>query len=107
MTRIVTKSQPNFSCGGHGVEDAEHHLPSAGATGFVCGLRLDQLGVREDDSELIVQAMEQQTEILVHETSSRTRSVLRAGSRQSVSTKILTDPPAVRTYSTLPPAIQL
>ena len=29
------------------------------------------------------------------------------GSRQSMSTKMRTDPPAVRTYSTLPPAIQL
>jgi hypothetical protein len=34
-------------------------------------------------------------------------TALSSGARHSVSTKILTEPPAVRTYSTLPLAIQL
>jgi len=94
----------------------------ARAAHLVGGLRLEQFGVRQDDSQLVVQAVEQQTEIarvLVaggagaivggrhHDASLRVSSPVRPGSRQSVSTKILTEPPAVRTYSTLPLAIQL
>ena len=42
-----------------------------------------------------------------HEASLRVSSPARPGSRQSVSTKIRTEPPAVLMYSTLPLAIQL
>jgi hypothetical protein len=44
---------------------------------------------------------------LHHEASLGWKSAVRLGSRQSVSTKMRTEPPAVRTYSIFPLAIQL
>ena len=53
----------DFPRGGHRVEHARDDLRRAGAAHLVGGLRLEQLGVREDDPELVVQAMEQQAEV--------------------------------------------
>ena len=93
-------------------------VPPAAVVG---GLGFEQLGVREDDPELVVQAVEEEPEVRLvvhgavnparvhgrdHDASLRVSSGVRPGSRQSVSTKIRTEPPAVRTYSTLPLAIQ-
>src|SRR5215204_7550737 len=102
------------------VEHAGHDLSGPRPTDLVLQLGFEQFGVGEDDSELVVQPMEQQAEVgrLVwsgswghvrghhHEASLLVRSA-RPGWRQSVSTKNLTDPPAVRMYSTLPLEIQL
>ena len=92
------------------------------------GLGLQQLGVGENDTELVVQAMKERLErlssrfvgiraddrrgahagepgaVLASDSSER---VAGAASRQSVSAKIRMDPPAVLTYSTLPAEIQL
>src|SRR5258708_16439367 len=111
----------DFACRGHGVVDAGDNLSGAGAGHFVGGFGLEQLGIGENDAELVVQAVEQQTQVVRipwgragaifggwhHEASLRVNSAARPGSRQSVSTKIRTEPPAVRTYSTFPLAIQL
>ena len=91
------------------------------AMAVIGGLRLEQFRVRQDDPELVVQAMKQQSDILRfvdrgtrgavggrhYDASLLVRSGVRPGSRHSVSTKIRTEPPAVRTYSTFPLAIQL
>src|SRR5205085_3117070 len=104
----------NFAGGRHRVQHAGDDLGGAGAAHFVRRLGLEQLGVGQDDSELVVQSVEQQAEIgrvvpggagtIVggrrHDASLRVRSPERSGSRQSVSTKMRTEPPAVRTYST-------
>ena len=89
-----------------------------------------QLGVREHDPELIVQAMKERLKlmplqrivgllavgrrrqahacepgaVLASDSSERDAG---AASRHSVSAKMRMDPPAVRTYSTLPAEIQL
>jgi hypothetical protein len=56
-------SAADFSGRCHGVEDAGDDLGRACAARFVRRLRFEQLGVREDDAELIVQAVEQETKI--------------------------------------------
>ena len=43
--------------GGDGFERAAHDLPGPRALGVVCQARLEQLGIREDHAELIVQAV--------------------------------------------------
>jgi hypothetical protein len=93
---------------------------------------VQQLGVREDDSELVVQAVEEETQFgrVVHRSPRRERfgthvphqawfrpSVCHSagaavrdvpfGSLHRVSTKIRTEPPAVRTYSIFPLDSQL
>src|SRR5262245_15513800 len=112
---------PDLAGGAHRVEHTGDDLRRAGAPHLVGALGLEQFGVGEDDPELVVQAMKEQAEVARvvagragavvgcrhHEASLRVSSPARPGSRQSVSTKMRTEPPAVRTYSTLPPAIQL
>ena len=97
---------------------------------FVGDLDLKQFRVCEDDAELVVQLMKQLAQIgarfrrvgsgtlrlgrhihawcpaVVVALGAVTRGVA-AASRHSVSVKIRIDPPAVRTYSTLPAEIQL
>ena len=96
-------------------------------------LRLEQLRMSEDDAKLIVQAMQEQTQIARVVGRRHARSafghgrkgqheglqnyadaratfesrIVPSGDRHRVSTKIRMLPPAVRTYSTLPAAIQL
>ena len=49
----------------HRVERARDELRRARAIHVVTRLRLEQLGVREDDAELIVQAMEEQSQVRI------------------------------------------
>jgi len=113
---------PNFLCRGHGVEDAGDDLRGASAGVLVGHFRFEEFGVRQNDPELIVEAMKQEAEVLrfVHRRPRTSRIGGRThdmclpvswwvcpGSRQSVSTKMRTEPPAVRTYSTLLLSIQL
>lgn len=114
-------AEADFAGGAHRLENARDDLGGACTRHFIRGFRFEELGVRQDDAELVVQAMEQESQVARistgragaiiggrhHEASLRVSSPTRPGSRQSVSTKIRTDPPAVRTYSTLPLAIQL
>jgi hypothetical protein len=96
--------------------------------GIVSGLGFEQLGLRQENSQLVVQAMKQRLKVdlrlrisgagtlrrLFHacdpDAARESDSSERAGvaaSRHSVSAKIRMDPPAVRTYSTFPAEIQL
>jgi len=115
--RVVRTNLPS---GRHRFEDAADDLRGASASHLVVRFRFEQLGIREDDAELIVQSMEEESQIARllrrcrgrppirrgHHDASLVRSLWRRGSRHSVSTKMRTDPPAVRTYSTFPLAIQ-
>jgi hypothetical protein len=113
--------------GGKGARD---NLGRPIAIDGIGSLRFQQLGVRQHDSELIIQAMEERLELplllrivglgavgrrrqahawepgagLASDSSERD---VGAASRHNVSAKIRIDPPAVRTYSTLPAEIQL
>ncbi len=112
--------------------DARHHyLGGARPSCRIGGFRLEQLGVGEHHAELIAQVMKQRPQIKLverrlgricgaicqakqirgaHAAGAGVASASRwapSGCRQSVSTKIRTLPPAVRTYSTFPAAIQL
>lgn len=109
------------------LEDADDHLPGPRALRFVSETLFEQFGIRETDSQLIVQPVKKCRELRISRRhveraprafspcvyapcgsrSAQVDAEFDAGSRQSVSTKIRTDPPAVLTYSTLPPAIQL
>jgi hypothetical protein len=117
----------NSTQGGKGSRD---DLGCAIAVYSVGSLGFQQLGVREHNAELIVQAVKQRLElwlllrpvgltavgrrrqahacepgaVLASDSSDRGAG---AASRHSVSAKIRMDPPAVRTYSTLPAEIQL
>lgn len=101
---------PNFAGRAHRVQDAGDDLRRSCAARVIAGSRLEQLRVRQDDSELVVQLMEQVTQLTLHTwrpvVASATRTG-RAGSRHRESAKIRIEPPAVRTYSTLPAEIQL
>ena len=118
----------NSTQGGQGAQD---DLGRPLAIPGVGSLRFQQLGMREDDPELIIQAVKERLNVVVlllrrvgigagarprqahacepgavlaSESSDRAAG---AASRHSVSAKIRMDPPAVRTYSTLPAEIQL
>src|SRR5207249_5268773 len=111
--------------GAHCFERARHDLRGACAVGVIADLRFEELGVSEDDPQLVIQAVEEETQFgcvghglrpqehqawlrpsVCHSVWPASRSVS-FGWRHSVSTKILTDPPAVRTYSILPLESQL
>ena len=75
---------------------------------------LDRQAPGHWEADLMAFSRYGQNILMLHERSSRalisatrTHRSARPGCRQSVSTKILTEPPAVRMYSTLPLAIQL
>jgi len=125
MSAATTAPQAAAVCGSRGGE-----LPAPLALAAFG----QQLGMREDDAELIVQAVEEETQFrrfvhraprqqllntvrtprhhawlrpsACHIVCTAGRSLL-LGSRQSVSTKMRTEPPAVRTYSILPLESQL
>jgi hypothetical protein len=128
-----TREASNLRCGPDRLERARHNLSGARAIHVIGGLGLEQLRVREDDPKLVVETVEEEThfgrffhrsprqeflntERSLHQAWFRPsachiegiagRFVLFA-SRQSVSTKIRTDPPAVLTYSILPLESQL
>ena len=52
----------DFFCGPHGFEDAGDYLAGAGAVNVVGRFRFEQLGVGEDDAELVVQSVEEETQ---------------------------------------------
>ena len=117
----------NSPQGGKGARD---NLGPPIAIDGIGSLGFHQLGVREHDPELIIQAVEERLELplllrlvglaafgrrrkahagepgAVLASDSSERGV-GAASRHNVSAKIRMDPPAVRTYSTLPAEIQL
>ena len=122
---------PDFAAGAHGFKRGRNNLRRAGALDFVRRRELQQLGVRENDPELVVQTVKQNAELafesrrarpIVCRQRGRTHAwvpaagalslsedcaLAVAGSRHNVSAKIRIDPPAVLTYSTLPAEIQL
>jgi len=49
--------------GAHGVEHLCHDFSRTSTTDIVHGLELEQLGAREDDPQLVVQAVEEDTEV--------------------------------------------
>ena len=53
---------PNLFRGAHRFEGARHDLRRAGAADLVTRLRFEQLGVRKDDPELVVQTVEEETQ---------------------------------------------
>ena len=113
-----------------GGKGARNDLGRPIAIDGIGSLGFQQLGVRQHDSELIIQAVDERLElplllrfvglravgrrrqvhawepgaVLASDSSERD---VGAASRHSVSAKIRMDPPAVRTYSTLPAEIQL
>lgn len=115
----------------HRFERRGHDLGGTRALVLIGQLRLEQFRMREDDAQLVVQAVEEQAQIARIVGGGRARSavghdwcwlqrdayadaratfdsrIVPSGERQRVSTKIRMLPPAVRTYSTLPAAIQL
>ena len=121
----------NLAAGTHGFERGRNDLRHAGALNFVGRRELQQLRVRQDDPELVVQTMKQNAELgadgrrarpIVCRQRGRTHACVPAagalslsedcelavaGSRHNVSAKMRIDPPAVRTYSTFPAEIQL
>src|SRR5688572_28510190 len=106
----LARFKADFASGGHRSEDAGDDLGGAGARHLVGRFCLEKFGVGQNDSELIIEAMEEQPDVARivaggagpivggrhHEASFRVSSPDRLGSRHSVSTKIRTDPPAVR-----------
>lgn len=122
------RSLTDLSNGAKGGQSAGDDLGRLFTMRSVGSLRFQQLGMGENNTELIVQAMKQGLKllplrfvgiraddrqeahacepgaVLASDSSERTAG---AASRQSVSAKMRMDPPAVRTYSTLPAEIQL
>src|SRR3972149_4095927 len=121
MTIWLLGMGPNFPSRRHRVEHARDHLGRARAAHFVARLGLEQLRVRQDDPELVIEAVEQQSDVgksirglprggvvhVYHDASLVVISPARPGSRPSVVARKRTDPPAVRTDSALPPAAPL
>ena len=52
---------PNFPGSPHGVKCAAHELGGSCTTLFVSGLRLEKLGVSQNDTQLIIQPVKQQS----------------------------------------------
>ncbi len=59
----TSAAKSNFARGRHRVEDARHDLRGARAARVVDELRFEQLGIGENDAELIVQAVKEKAEI--------------------------------------------
>lgn len=55
---------PDFTHRSHRFEDAAHDLGSPRTIDVVGSLGLEELGVGEDDAELIVQAMEEKPQVI-------------------------------------------
>jgi hypothetical protein len=121
----------DLSHGAHGCQRARDNLSRSITIRIVGSLRFEQLGVGEDDAQLVVQAVKERLKLLavlrfagpgagdrrrqahagepgaVLVDSDSSERAGAAASRHRVSAKIRMDPPAVRTYSTLPAEIQL
>lgn len=119
---------PDLPGGSHRVEHARHDLGRPRPRCLIGRLGLEEFGMGEDDPELVVQSVKQHPQIGLRPTgpviarggrelhaalpagscvSSFVSSRAGAASRHRVSAKIRIEPPAVRTYSTLPAEIQL
>ena len=108
---------PDLARGGQGFNRRDDHLAGARFLAFILRLGFEKLRVRQDDAELVVQRVKQLTQLgRVGTHFCASKGVVKVpsnagscacGSRHRESTKIRTDPPAVRTYSTLPAVIQL
>jgi len=128
LTGLGFRSLTDLSNGPHCRQRTTHDLGRAHTMRVIDGLGFEQFGVRQQDPELVIQAMEKRLQIEPCVGIGDARRILRAGhacgpataresdssvragaaaSRHSVSAKIRMDPPAVRTYSTLPAEIQL
>src|SRR5262245_43734804 len=53
----------DFFGGAHGIERAGDYLRRARPIHFVGGLRLEELGVREDDAELVVEPVKEEPQL--------------------------------------------
>jgi hypothetical protein len=125
--RIQFRALTDLSNSAESCERAAHHFGRPHTTGIVCGLGFKQFSLCQKDSQLVIQAVKQRLKTetgltigvegrlrpchacdpdAVRESVSSGRAGA-AASRHSVSAKIRMDPPAVRTYSTLPAEIQL
>lgn len=99
--------QADLARGGQRVEGRGDDLRGPGPLRVILRLRLQQLGVRQDDAELIVQRVEQLSQlggVLIHLRASvampngiSNGCSFGCGSRQRESMKMRMDPPAVRT----------
>lgn len=120
---------PELADGAHRVEHARHDLGGTPAARRVCGTNLEQLRVGQNHAELVAEPVIQRSELRgladrlaqcggdggpVHAASRELSSASAwsgragaSGARHKLSSKMRTAPPAVRTYSTLPAAIQL
>ena len=56
--RVQTDDAPEVLDGQDRLQCAAHHLPGAGALGFVGEASLEQLGIGENDAELVIEPME-------------------------------------------------
>ena len=114
----------------HRVEGARDDLRRPRPVPIVGGFQFEQFGMRQDDPQLVIQLVEQPAHFGTGLDRQPGRGVVKlrrevharpavcvafaamtrveaAASRHSVSAKMRMDPPAVRTYSTLPAEIQL
>ena len=57
------RATADFLGGPHRLERAGHNLAGARAVNVIRRLRFEELGIREDDAELIVQAVEEETQL--------------------------------------------
>jgi len=64
LAGAVEQMGPDLPRGAHRTEDAFDNLGGAGPVHLVGALRLEKLGMREDDAEFVVQAMEQASEFI-------------------------------------------
>ena len=118
---------PDLLARSNGVQGAHHDLACPGPMGVFGKTVLQQFCVGQNDPELVVQEVEEFCQVTVSNSGLRSQSghddevqaVRRRSwssrdtprgalaSRQRVSVKMRTEPPAVLTYSTFPLEIQL
>src|SRR5688572_14495974 len=120
------RHMPDLLAGSNSVQCANDHLPRPGAVSVFGQAVLQQLRICQDDPQLVDQQVEQFCQVTVRNSGLRVQSghdevqaVRRRfcssrdtprgalASRQRVSVKMRTEPPAVLTYSTFPLEIQL
>ena len=61
------RTTTNLSSGAHGVEHALYDLLGTGAMGNIWRFGFEQLRMRQNDAELVIQLVEQQTELWVRD----------------------------------------
>jgi hypothetical protein len=63
VTVFGAELHPQLLGGAHRIEHAGDHLRRAGTRRIIGSFRLEQLGVREHDAQLIVQTVEEETQV--------------------------------------------